>query len=237
MVGVPSDDNVKSTQTALQNVESLAANPRLFDSDLSMKLSQHLFNLQFARYIHESSQGHFAPEAELEPEEHCPKALQPTQILENEITVPPQIPDSRREEDTVPQTEKVFGTPSELYQLGETMKEIKGVLENTNRVLMLIKNDQSTVGCVGKYYHVYKDPLNQQGVAASECGLPRFRYGYYQDGPRYSMYLHHDLVVGYLKFFGIGAELIDGDKNPKLIDGKFGEAEKLLLRAAGLGRY
>ncbi|KAG8687452.1 hypothetical protein FRC11_007209, partial [Ceratobasidium sp. 423] len=57
--------------------------------------------------------------------------------------------------------------PPEMTQLEATMNEIKDLLGNVNRMLTLIKRDQSTVGCTSKYYHLYKNPLNKEGVAAS----------------------------------------------------------------------
>ncbi|QRV82957.1 hypothetical protein RhiJN_10973 [Ceratobasidium sp. AG-Ba] len=47
----PSDDQIKSVQTALRISENLANVPSMFDADLSMNLSQHLFDIQFGRYL------------------------------------------------------------------------------------------------------------------------------------------------------------------------------------------
>ncbi|KAF8600145.1 hypothetical protein BDV93DRAFT_546494 [Ceratobasidium sp. AG-I] len=58
VTGVPSDDEVKLVHLALRASENLANAPVIFDPDLSMNLSQHLFNIQFARYIQRSTEGH-----------------------------------------------------------------------------------------------------------------------------------------------------------------------------------
>ncbi|KAG8743794.1 hypothetical protein FRC10_011423 [Ceratobasidium sp. 414] len=51
VTGPPSDEQTKSVQTALRLYESMVNIPSMFDADLSMKLSQHLFDIQFERYI------------------------------------------------------------------------------------------------------------------------------------------------------------------------------------------
>ncbi|CAE6522266.1 unnamed protein product, partial [Rhizoctonia solani] len=159
---------------------------------------------------------------------------------------------SQSEEQNVPQE------TSELAQLGKTMKDVreimkdiqvtmrsthdtttesKGVLTTMSRMLKLIQGQQCSVAAMDKYYHIYKNPVNEEGVSALEYGLPQLRYGYYQDGYRYSISHTHNIMVRYLKFFGIGTHLIEGGEQPKLINGKYGDAEKLLLEAIGVGPY
>ncbi|KAG9086626.1 hypothetical protein FS749_003520 [Ceratobasidium sp. UAMH 11750] len=55
VTGSPSDKEIKSVQSALRLSENLANVPSMFDADLSMKLSQHLFNIQFERYLRQVS--------------------------------------------------------------------------------------------------------------------------------------------------------------------------------------
>ncbi|KAG8770971.1 hypothetical protein FRC12_003932 [Ceratobasidium sp. 428] len=49
--GSPTDEQIKSVQAAIRHSESLANVPSMFDANLSMKLSQHLFDIQFERYL------------------------------------------------------------------------------------------------------------------------------------------------------------------------------------------
>ncbi|CAE7200678.1 unnamed protein product [Rhizoctonia solani] len=240
VIGVPSDEEIKSVQGTLRGLENLSNSPHLFDQDLSMKLSQHMFNLQFARYMHDSSEGNFVSETLLE----APNPVAPQDE--------PTAPGSEGEERNVPPQ------PSELAELGQTMKEIHGVmkdiqetmmstrdtameskdvLKTMNRALTLIQGHQCSVAAMDKFYHIYKNPVNQEGVPASEYGLPQLRYGYYQDGYTYAIYMCDELMVKYLKFFGIGANLIKGDEQPKLIEGKYKEAQNLILKAIGYGPY
>ncbi|KDN47199.1 hypothetical protein RSAG8_03678, partial [Rhizoctonia solani AG-8 WAC10335] len=217
VAGAPSDEEIKLAQSALRSAENLAISPQLFDANLSMRLSQHVFNLQFARYMHDSAAGRFV--SETEPEEHRPVVPQTTQEAREYPIVAHELPNLHNEGrniSTIPEVEQAPQEPSDIAQLGETMvkaikeatSETKDVLENMNRVLTLIKRDQSTVGCTERYYHVFKNPLNQQGVAASEYGLPQLRYEYTDDGYRYHLWMNNGHIAGYLRFFGIGADLI-----------------------------
>ncbi|KAG8745880.1 hypothetical protein FRC11_012934, partial [Ceratobasidium sp. 423] len=237
VVGAPTDEEIKSVQGVARSLENLANSPQLFDANLSIMLSQHMFNLQFARYMQDSAEGKFVSKTELGGPR---SAIPPTQ--ETRDTSSKKILDSEGEAQNIPlapDAEQAPEVPSELAQLGETIvkaikdatKETKDVLENTNRMLMLIKRDQSTVGGMDKYYHIYKDPLNQQGMAASVSNIIE-----YYNGMNGRM-IGSEQIAGYLKFFGIGADLIQGDKEPKLIDGKADEAKKLLLAHAGFAYY
>ncbi|CAE6473254.1 unnamed protein product [Rhizoctonia solani] len=239
VVGAPSDEEIKLAQGALRSVENLAISPQLFDANLSMRLSQHVFNLQFARYMHDSAAGRFV--SETEPEEHRPVVSQTTQEAPEHPTVAHELPNLHNEGrniSPIPAVEQAPQEPSDIAELGETIvkaikeatSETKDVLENMNRVITLIKRDQSTVGCTEKYYQVFKNPLNQQGVAAS------LRYEYIDDGYRYHLWMNTGHIAGYLRFFGIGADLIQGGDEPKLIDGKETEAGNLILAQLGVTR-
>ncbi|KDN47200.1 hypothetical protein RSAG8_03679, partial [Rhizoctonia solani AG-8 WAC10335] len=202
VVGAPSDQEIKSVQGVTQTLENLANTPHLYDADLNMKLSQHIFNLQFARYMHDSADGQFVSES-VEP--------QLTQQAQEDPTRPREVldfPGGGQNVTPIPEAEQVPPMPSELAQLGETMKDVKHILKQMNRMLTLIKADQSTVGCTDKYYQVYKNPINQQGIVASECGLPLLRYEYHDDGWRYCVWMTANDIARYLKFFNIGAEFI-----------------------------
>ncbi|CAE6473235.1 unnamed protein product [Rhizoctonia solani] len=227
VVGAPSNEDVKAVHNALRSVESLASHPQLFDEDLSMTLSQHMFNLQFARYMHDSTQGGFISDREPKPHsESVPQATQPPEGDLNNIRSLTPVPEA----------------PSELAQLGEVVKGIKGtldesknVLENMNRVLISTQRTQPTTGYFKDHTNstMHLNPVNQQGVLASEHGLPQLRY-YCTYGKSYSIWMHSQEIAGYLKFFGIGANLVQSGEVARLKDGKEAEAEELLQKHVGL---
>lgn len=134
-----------------------------------------MFNLQFARYTHDSSVGYFA--SKTEPEEQSPVTPQSAQEAQ-ELPTPHEAPELEDESQNDPSTleaKQVPGASSGLVQLGETIvraikgssSESKNILQNMDRILMSMKNDQSTAGCMNAYYHVFKNPLNRKGILAS----------------------------------------------------------------------
>ncbi|KAG8720500.1 hypothetical protein FRC09_009454 [Ceratobasidium sp. 395] len=58
--GAPSDKQIQSVQAALRKSELTAKIPPMFDADLNMKLSQHLFDIQFERYRRQVASPHAA---------------------------------------------------------------------------------------------------------------------------------------------------------------------------------
>ncbi|CAE6512432.1 unnamed protein product, partial [Rhizoctonia solani] len=206
VVGAPSDEDIKLVQDVVRTLEHLAHTPRLFDAHLNMKISQHMFNLQFAQHIHDSSEGRLV--SETESEESRPMEPLPTKGLRSEMWVDssllvPVVYVLRQQVGPAPEVERLSETLSGLAQLGGIMKslqeatiESKDVLKNMDRMLTLIQRNQLTIGGMDKYYHLYKDPVNRQGKAAT----------------RYC-------------------------NKPKLIDGKKGEAEQLILKELGVSRF
>ncbi|CAE6474089.1 unnamed protein product [Rhizoctonia solani] len=234
VVGAPSDEEVKSVQSAVRAVEDQANNPKLFDANLNMNLSQHLFNLQFARYMHDSGQGSFTSEDEIVPRSMPHSTEGANDCLNNT---------------DAPKPENSSHAPSEIVQLGETAKEIKSilletkdVLGNMNQVLRLTRAS-STIGTFGDKVSnvsvIHSDPVNQHGMLATECGLPLLRYWLRFSGApsHYALWLGDGDLAGYLRFFDIGSDLIapESAEKPKLIGGKVDEATSLLLKHVGLG--
>ncbi|CUA74832.1 hypothetical protein RSOLAG22IIIB_05727 [Rhizoctonia solani] len=195
--------------------------PRLFDADLNMRLSQHLFDLQFARYMHDLTQDQSPSGSGPEPLP-VPEPVEEPQYISSVDPPAPNLESGEEINTPIPQPEQIPETHSGLAQLSEIMKETrdatresKVVLENMNRVLMSIKRDQCMTIPSDTDSVVQKDPLNQRGVLASECGLPPLRCTYdptYRGGCS-DMTLSDDDLVRYLKFFDTGADLInEGEK-------------------------
>ncbi|CAE6473257.1 unnamed protein product [Rhizoctonia solani] len=238
VVGTPSVEDIKSAQGALRSAENLVTSPQLFDADLNMRLSQHLFDLQFARYMHDLGQGESISGGETVP----PSVPQPVPEPQDVSDANPPAPSLEREKQVntpIPPPEQVPETPSELAQLGEVMKEMRdatkestGVLDNMNRILMSIKKDQCMTRTIGTICLVQKDPLNQRGVLASECGLPQLRC--YFGSNRWDVSLNDHNITRYLRFFDTGANLIQEGDEFKLIDGKRDAAVGLLLAQLGI---
>ncbi|CAE7234152.1 unnamed protein product, partial [Rhizoctonia solani] len=281
VIGTPSDDDLKAAQGALKSVENWAAGARTFDADLNMRISQHVFDLQFARYMHDLAQGESSgtesprvpepvlsmggifdanppvPNAQNEEREpdpaHPPEqfseppgdtVLQPVQGMRDTFDANPPVSNVQNEEPEsvpAPLPEQVSETPSGIAQLSKVMEETrdatresKSILENMNRMLMSIKRDQCMIYPMDARRIVQKDPLNRQGVLASECGLPELHFSYNSFRRQYYVTLSDDQIVRYLKFFGAGANYIQEGEEPKLIEGKRDEASNLLAAQAGI---
>ncbi|KAG8731267.1 hypothetical protein FRC11_004608, partial [Ceratobasidium sp. 423] len=141
-----------------------------------------------------------------------------------------------------PKPEDIPNAPSEIAQLGEAVKAIKDilgdskdVLENMNRVLISTQRASSTVGNFGDNPNtrsiIHFNPVNQRGVLATV--RPRSAYAAFLDEyfPNlYPILLSDEETAGYLKFLGIGSNLIQGGEQPKLLNGKTEEAKTLLLK-------
>ncbi|KAH7322213.1 hypothetical protein B0J17DRAFT_710644 [Rhizoctonia solani] len=61
VIGAPSDEQIQSVQSVVRHIESQSYNPQLFDANLKMELSQHLFDIQLARHTYNSSAGSTTP--------------------------------------------------------------------------------------------------------------------------------------------------------------------------------
>ncbi|KAG8726706.1 hypothetical protein FRC11_014673, partial [Ceratobasidium sp. 423] len=122
-----------------------------------------------------------------------------------------------------------------ITQLGEAvgdirqlMNESKGVLENMNRVLVALQRNQFTTGEWDNHNLVHVNPVNDQGLTASECGLPQLRFTYHKG--KYWNHLDANGLAGYLKFFGIGAHLFEEGERPRLKSGREPEARERILK-------
>ncbi|CAE6392438.1 unnamed protein product [Rhizoctonia solani] len=261
VVGAPSDMEVQSVQSVLRHVENLSHNPQRYDANLSMQLSQHLFDIQLARHIHNAAQGVYGsndgePDVQAEMGSRVLSGLTRLEsVLQdiketttgskaalediNQAISSGQGTHSSGEKTTSP--ELATGMMSGLsrmeqlmIQMQETMKGSKDILENVNRVLMSSQRTQSTVGSFDSSERstVHMNPVNQQGILASECGLPMLRY--WLTGAEYVLWMDDPAVAKYLKFFNVGSHLIQNMDQPTLIDGGTDEAAKLLFKHIGL---
>ncbi|CAE6461048.1 unnamed protein product [Rhizoctonia solani] len=264
VIGAPSNIEIQSVQSVVRYVENLSHNPQRFDANLSMQLSQHLFDIQLARHIYNVTQGVYGsndgmnegqdvqpemPSAVLSGLTRLESVLQDIkdttagskEALEdiNLAINSGQAAHSSRERTTSPESNTgMLSSLSRMEQImtkmQETMKGSKDILENVNRVLISSQRTQSTVGSfdASNKSTVHMNPVNQRGILASECGLPMLRY--WLTGSQYVLWMDPPAIAKYLKFFDVGAHLIQGTDQPTLIDNGADEAAKLLFKYIGL---
>ncbi|CUA70779.1 hypothetical protein RSOLAG22IIIB_09114 [Rhizoctonia solani] len=208
IVGAPSKEQLRAAQHAMRAVESLGNGP-LFDSDLNMQLSQYVFNLHFAQYIQDLTYGEFVPK----PTGRTPAIDPPAPPNIDQGAPPEPVP---TEEPVIQENPIATAIKQQEQVMKELMTESKDVLENMNRVLIAIQRNQTTIAEWDKNHTVHVNPVNDQGIPATEFGLPQLRYSYMKGG--YWINLNHASMAGYLKFFGLGDGLLESDEPPRLKD-------------------
>ncbi|CAE6416690.1 unnamed protein product [Rhizoctonia solani] len=75
--GAPSDDEIMQVQDAIQTYQELRRVPSMFGTHMNMKLSQHLFDLQMARYMECAEGFHSGPGLE-----ETAESERPTRVVE-----------------------------------------------------------------------------------------------------------------------------------------------------------
>ncbi|KAG8702543.1 hypothetical protein FRC08_003417 [Ceratobasidium sp. 394] len=247
VTGSPSNEQIKSVQTALRLSENLANVPSMFDADLSMKLSQHLFDIQFERYLHQvADEDRSAPVATSRVEEmnsnHSDRGNSDAGSDVSVDVPPPVIQSSTATRLTVEQTECVLSepqpNPTELLKIGleDTKQLLVGIgstLENVNRVLIrtqqgMAKGFNAMSGCHHNRALCSHVLLNAKGEDPRHLGVPSI------SGIQYSLYYGYGVqdsdIVRYLRFYGIGAKFIEEGDEPRIREGKI-DAAKAELRS------
>ncbi|CAE6501124.1 unnamed protein product [Rhizoctonia solani] len=235
IVGKPTE--VKIIHAAIRAVNGVAHLHGLYNPDLFMQLSQHLFNAQpavcRADYFVNLLPGAKSTFTPPNLPSYVPGTL-------NKVIGVPSDYEIKSVQSAIRNVENLANTPPEIGQLKEAMREIKqvlneskDVLEHMDRVLVSTQIFNSTVGAFTYSNHVHKNPVNDQGKLATECGLPQLRFYFYKGG--YHILLNSQEIAGYLKFLGIGSKLLEGGREPKLKANKEAEAKRLLMKHIGIG--
>ncbi|CCO35685.1 hypothetical protein BN14_09803 [Rhizoctonia solani AG-1 IB] len=232
VIGPPTDEQMKAVHHALRCVEDRSnvtkrAVPELFDADLNMRLSQHLFDLQFARYMQYSA--HLTS---------TDRSMRPSVGGGLNLGYPP-------EEETLlcpPKTGTSEGLQAgfermeqAVKELHETMKGAKDILECVNRVLVSTQRSQTMVGSFDQKTQstIHVNPVNKEGVLATVSAA-----AYGKSVPNLLEGLRTAsvplLLKRYLKFFEIGSDLVQGEDNPDLINGTEDKATRLLFKHIGI---
>ncbi|CAE6427125.1 unnamed protein product [Rhizoctonia solani] len=252
VVGVPSDDELETVHNAVRTLEGLASS-RLFDSKLNVKLSQHLFNLQFARHIEDSNRGDFAQAVtnpvssqanEGEPSADSLEPISDTTDQQGFQGVPPIETTSNNS--AILQEALLHGISELISTLpsNDTSDKIWAALQGTNQRLdknkellqdiarTLATTQILTFRASQPFYHSY-GRANKQGELAWMHKLP---YVSSNDGSTLGQNISKQDLVAYLKFYGIDSGLVEGYRGGELIWGKWEEAQNRLAHYIYYGR-
>ncbi|KAG8713130.1 hypothetical protein FRC11_013204 [Ceratobasidium sp. 423] len=228
VVGAPSDGELESAHGAVRTLENLANSP-FFDSVFSAKLSQHVFNIQFARYIQDSNQGSFTQGLTNPPPPPQTNDNEPPVVTSTHIS---DIP-NRRDADPIeldsstpltsqavppalnyvtPESTSVAQPNDKLDQINATQQETNRLLGKSGEVLRVIERT-----LFSSYFHAHRTAnnswrtLNEKGELAWMHKLPYVSASW--NGVKASLdgTISEQNLATYLRFYNIAADLVDNE--------------------------
>ncbi|CAE6416064.1 unnamed protein product [Rhizoctonia solani] len=240
----PTDEELTKVHSALRAYEQFSNVSSMFDPQVSMELSQHMFELQIARYMQHVSQ---TPLAIRPTEPPCPPS---SVVSERQETATPDQTDEAESSAESPTINAGTGakTPTPFPQeqestrlmkdpaicsalqesnhlverLGETMDNISKVLANIQHSLVRgLKSGR-------QHCEDYQtDALtNKKGELPVLCGLPALRFKW--KGSWIMADMSDAQLAKYLQFYDIGGYLIDDGELPTIKGGMTAAAHDLL---------
>ncbi|KAG8706781.1 hypothetical protein FRC08_000862 [Ceratobasidium sp. 394] len=257
VAGAPSDDQLKSVHAAWRFSESLAPVPSMFDPDLNMRLSQHLFDIQFERYLRNTGGNNRLaqathPQAE-QPhlkdsgEDHC----QSHELQGSPGAIEPELDHSATQVTTKEPLQDLTSTPEPVAQgtvgspasprpepESDSGEPVKPELEDTNKLLVKIEGVLEIISRI----LISTQHSMARARSMSQHHSHTFINAHGDDpergglpGPRSLMRnlekwgSEMDATLAqYLEFYGIGSECIEGGSEPMIKEGKRAEAKARL---------
>lgn len=257
VVGAPSDEEMQDVQVALRAYEHFATVPSMFDPRVSMELSQHLCNLQIARYMQhvalgqtgvQRGQSHSNDNESTTPSGSSSRVREPLESTRDVLDAEPADMPAEANIDTAtdrveprhPPIQTISTTAEDqtylaLKESNRLLEMIMDTMENVNRVLIgtqrsFVRGARLSYDMGGslKYATVGRyEMVNDRGERPTDYGLPLVaRNGSYQ----WNYSLNDQQLAQYLRFYGIGSELLETGDVPVLKDGKRNDAEAALLK-------
>ncbi|KEP50551.1 hypothetical protein V565_077940 [Rhizoctonia solani 123E] len=257
VTGPPSNADIASVHTALRISESFVNVPSIFDPDLHVQLSQHLFDIQLARHVQRSIVKRSAPVISASENQSVSHSA-PSDTNSNNTSPgttshipeptgaqnPPVVQPSPVDQATSHEDPKESG---ELRRLSELIMEIRDTLKNGNRILVGTQNSLAR-GFNATSYHVSSSGglssdlgahslINDHGEAPETYNLPTFKYtGPYQQVSLAINKLTEDELVRYLRFYNIGEEMIEQEDDVKIKSDMMDDARTALSHRLFLNR-
>ncbi|CAE7152144.1 unnamed protein product [Rhizoctonia solani] len=259
VTGPPSNAEIASVHAALRISESFANVPSIFDPDLHVQLSQHLFDIQLARHVQRSIMRRASPATSAlqnqpnpqggssdlnensSPRVHAPVITAPNQVIELAQTEHPSGQLSSSHE----VTSHPNLSENELRKVSELMIEIRDTLKNGNQILVGTQNSLARGFNSSSGHSNYNGGLgydlgahsliNDHGQVPESYGLPTFKVMDY--GVEFTVdSLTENVLAQYLRFYGIGEELIEEGEELKIKSNMLDNARRLLSGRLFLNR-
>ncbi|CAE6541861.1 unnamed protein product [Rhizoctonia solani] len=255
VTGPPSNQEFASVHAALRISESFVNVPAIFDPDLHIQLSQHLFDIQLGKHVQRSITRRTAPALSVHnnqtiphggltetssnpPVTHTSPSTTPGQVVESTETryPPPERPNPSHETTGHPNPSET----NERHRTTDLMVEIRDALKNVSRLLVGTQNslargfNSSTISySSGNISHNLgaHSLMNDHGEVPESYNLPTFTLTY-NGGYYYAKFsvdnLTENILARYLQFYGIGEEMIEEGEELKIKSGMLNDAKRLL---------
>ncbi|CAE7207567.1 unnamed protein product [Rhizoctonia solani] len=262
VIGPPSNKEVASVHTALRISESFANFPSIFDPDLHVQLSQHLFDIQLARHVQRSIAKRSPPHNEtvsyVNPDvisansssRNTSPDSTPDQGIES--TEAPHLPSERSSSSNKTTIQQHPNERNETHRTTELMIDIRDRLDNVSRILVGTQNSLARGFNSSSYHRHYSSKsicydlgahslINDHGEVPETHNLPTFTYSVEQyDGSPSTQFTTNNLpeneLARYLRFYSIGEEMVEEGEELKIKSGMVDSARDTLSRRLFLDR-
>ncbi|CAE6458889.1 unnamed protein product [Rhizoctonia solani] len=243
----PSDEELTKVHSALRAYEQFSNVPSIFDPRVSMELSQHMFELQMARYMQHVSQTPLAlqPVEPARPPTRPPSSIAPERqeiatpkSVEEESSVgSPTINVGTGAKTPMPCAQERETTPvvrdpalnSALQESNRLVERLGETMDNISKVLAGIQHSLVRGLKSGRQHceDYQTDALtNKRGELPVMCGLPALRFKW--KGTWIMADMSDAQLARYLQFYDIGSYLIDDGELPTIKGGMTAAAHDLL---------
>ncbi|CAE6541868.1 unnamed protein product [Rhizoctonia solani] len=258
VTGPPSNKEIASVHSALRISESFANVPSIFDPDLHVQLSQHLFDIQLARHVQRSmvqramtaisvSQNQDTPQRDSGgniPETQTSPTATPGQVTEPTETQRPILKQSNSLNEAVS-----YQNPNErdVTHGTELMIEIRNRLDDISRILVGTQNSLAR-GFNSSSPHTYDykgigydlgahSLINNRGEVPEDHNLPTFKSSGNAGTASFSINnLPESELARYLRFYSLGEDMIEEGEELKIKSDIINDARAALSRRLYLKR-
>ncbi|KAF8601069.1 hypothetical protein BDV93DRAFT_251361 [Ceratobasidium sp. AG-I] len=233
VTGAPSDEEVKQVHLALRASEGLTNVPGLYDPGLSMNLSQHLFDMQFARYLQHTTEGHYTtpdalPNVEYRPEPRAQGVRAPVDPAPDTKPLATQEAD-RTDVGVATLSQDIRGVIERLrvnqVLSGQRLAGMQAALENNTRIMVKLHNHSARASNCSDIHGGYHHIINENGDAPTTCyshfNTHSHTYNYWSNAPE-------DAVARSLLFYNVRVDLVEQGDTLALKPDSIHEARAIL---------
>ncbi|CUA69483.1 hypothetical protein RSOLAG22IIIB_08490 [Rhizoctonia solani] len=264
VTGPPSNEEIASVHTALRVSENFANVPSIFDPDLHVQLSQHLFDIQLARHVQRSiiqrAMADISVSQNQTVRQRDSGGTDPSNIPETHTSptaTPGQVTGPTETQRPIPEQSNSLNEPTSYQNPNqrdvarrstELMMEIRNRLDDVSRILVGTQNSLAR-GFNSSFLHGYSagdgishdlgvhSLINDRGELPEAYNLPTFKsLGNYQGVSFVIDNLTGNDLARYLRFYNIGEDMIEEGEELKIKSDMTDDARAALSRRLYLKR-